>query len=143
MATILKFAPIGDIVRAPSEFRKIRDEFGLSVLQAAEALSVSAATLENWERNGCASITALGLREKYTFCASRGSSFQGENVLFGGYPMRFGRQVLQMSVDEMGAKAGYSKAAWLKIEGNARKLPDEKVELIENLVRARMAALCC
>lgn len=142
MATILRFTRAED-ASSGNRSRDARREFGLSLAQAAKALGVSAATVENWERMDNPRVSTDRLTEAYgNFCHAANRDL-GNNLLFGSYPLRLARQLLQISPEDMAEQFGYSKAAWLKLEANARPLPDSKILEIEDRVRSKLAQICC
>lgn len=142
MATILRFAsPAGG--QAGEHLRDVRREFAFTLAQAAAALGVSASTVENWERTGSDRITVAAMRRAYSIFAEDSNWASGNNLVFGCYPIRLARQLLELSVAEMAVEFGYTKSAWLKIEANARCLSKDRIAEIENRVRTRLAAVCC
>jgi DNA-binding XRE family transcriptional regulator len=142
MATILRFTRAEDPYPG-KKLRNTRREFGLSLAQAAKALGVSAATIENWERSGNPRLSTDDVSKSYSNFGHAADRDVGNNLLFGSYPLRLARQLLQVSPDEMATQFGYSKAAWLKLEANARPLPDTKLFEIEERIRSKLAQICC
>jgi transcriptional regulator with XRE-family HTH domain len=126
-----------------SDFRTLRRQFGLSPTQVAEALDVSPATVEAWERglNSPPDIRSARTRVD-AFAQADPSGQQGKNLLFGHYPLRLARELLSLSVDEMASRFGFSKSHWTKVEANFRTLPPETLKEIETFVRARLAEVC-
>lgn len=125
------------------DFKSLRRQFGLTPMQVAEALAVSTATIEAWER-GLNSPPDIGTATDKigAFAKSGPSRQQGKNLLFGHYPLRLGRELLSLSIEEMATQFGYSKSSWTKIEANFRPLPADKLERIESFVRTKLAEIC-
>ena len=143
MATILRFEVRGDS-QLGKGLRDIRKQFGLSLAQAASAADVSPATIENWERSGGSSISPEQLSERYAaYCARSSLSRGGNNLVFGCYPLRLARQLLEVDVEELAREFGYSSSSWLKLEANVRTLPSAKIAALEEKLRQKLAQVCC
>lgn len=138
MAQVLLFQPETEVGHSLSP-KEIRKEYGLSLLEAAIALGLSASALEGMERAPLTSEESL--RRKYElFCGTRSSS--GKNLIFGHYPLRVAREILQLTVDEMAARFGYTGNSWRRIEANARPLSADTIRAIERQVRERFSTIC-
>lgn len=142
MSTVLKFQARPKCQSRENEFRDLRKSFGLSILQAAQALEVSASTLENWEQLRSFKLTIAAIESSYQRYSNNLVPGSGKNVLFGSYPLRLARMLLRLDVEQIASEFGYTEAAWLKIESNARILTEDKIEVIEDRLRAQMADLC-
>lgn len=142
MSTVLKFQARPTCQPNKNEFRDLRKSFDLSILQASQALEVSASTLENWEQLNSFKLAIAAVESSYQRYANSLMPGSGKNVLFGSYPLRLARMLLRLDVKQIAAEFGYTEAAWLKIESNARILADDKIEIIEDRLRAQMADLC-
>lgn len=126
-----------------ADFKRLRQEYELSMTQIAKAMEVSTATIEAWERGLNSPPDVRELEEKVAkFARSFPTRQQGRNLLFGCYPLRLARELLSYDIEKMAARFGYSKSSWTKIEANFRALSPEKLEEIEVFVRARLAEVC-
>jgi DNA-binding transcriptional regulator YiaG len=139
--------------------RQLREQgFGLSKVEAAAALGKSASTLENWEllvaRYEKASATdkksislsvvmerpeASKLLEAYVKKKKRPTA---DNLLFGVYPLRVGREILEKTLDQIAAKYGYKPDTWKKMEANIRPLDKKILGQIEDEMRDHLAKRC-
>ena len=141
MATILAFRATSP-ARSSCPIREVRKELGMTLVQAAKAFGVSAGTIENWERDPSSGPDAGQTYDRLqAFLAEHGED-AGKNIILGCYPLRFARDLLGKSVEEMAKDVGYTRAAWLRIEGNARILPQEKLRYVESKIRSHLTELC-
>lgn len=126
------------------DFRSLRKELGLTRTQAAIAMGTSPATIENWERGdspGPNEVTATNALQ--TFLRENGDDAGiGKNLLFGHYPLRLARELLEIPVEEIAKRYGYKKSAWQSFEGNRRPLKPGVLEKIEEDVRQYFGELC-
>ena len=134
MATVLEFPAL----------RQVRKHAKLSLTQGASALGVAPSTLDAWERGNNSQVdvaTAAAAYQQYKVDTEsvRGA---GKNMLFGCFPMRVARDILELEVGEIAAEFGYSPSFWSKIEANARCASPEIIEELERRVSARMSRLC-
>lgn len=138
MSTILKL-PVQDL-----SLRRARHENGLSLTQAASALSVSTSTLDSWECGAKTTICARAADAAYGKYRvdTENTQHRGKNVLFGCFPMRIARDLLECDVEEIAAEVGLSLPYWRKIEANARVAPPHVIETLEGRIRAKMASVC-
>jgi transcriptional regulator with XRE-family HTH domain len=142
MATILRFTTRAE-ADVGAQFREARREYGLSLSQAAAALGVSPATVENWEKLGTDKLRPGDAKAAYGVATQEATAAGGNNVIFGCYPLRLARQLLQLDLDQIAAEFGYTRNAWLKLEANARFLPREKLLDLEQRIRTKLASVCC
>ena len=141
---------MADVAGAPKirDFKEIRRDFGLSRAEAAVALGVSRASIENWERKPCtkhddAMITAKFQKFVLEHPADEsGKRVAGRNLLFGRYPLRMAREVLELTTEAIAAKYGYSASAWKKFEGNGRPLNSAVMSQLEADVRDAFLSSC-
>jgi len=138
MATVLTF-PLQD-----SGLRKSRQAQGLSLTQAAGALGIAPATLDSWEHGNKAQIDAEVAAKAYSEYAADTEAVRnaGKNLLFGAFPMRVARDILELDIKEIAAEFGYAQSYWAKIEANARCARPEVIDELEQRIAARMSALC-
>jgi transcriptional regulator with XRE-family HTH domain len=125
-------------------FRPARQKYGLTLTQAASALGITPSVLDAWERGGDAQIDpamAAAAFEKYAE-NTEALRTSGKNLLFGCFPMRVARDLLQLEIKQIAAEFGYSPSYWSKIEANARAAPPEIIEQIESRIRDTMGELC-
>jgi transcriptional regulator with XRE-family HTH domain len=122
--------------------RALRRKYKLSLSQASFATDLSPASIENWERSPAPSPTLDHLEDLFRNYVEAKDDQSDRNLLFGCYPLRFARQLLDITPEEMGQRLGYTKATWLKFESNARLLSDDKLELVQKAVQTKMASLC-
>lgn len=141
MAEVLSIQPgrNDDVQLGP---REIRNEYGLSLLEAASALGISAAAVEELERGRTEPLGGEALRRKYELFIGTTDAGVGKNLIFGSYPLRVARELLEISLDEMAAKFGYTANSWKRIEANARPLSPELLRNIEKEVRDKLATVC-
>lgn len=141
-----KIIKLSDSKNAPQTrtFKEIRTDFGLSRAQAALALDVSRASIDNWERKPCTNLDDVKITANFqTFAAKHGDD-EGlvRNLIFGRYPLRMAREILELKVAEVADKYGYSESAWKKFEANGRPLKAEIMQELERDVRAAFISCC-
>lgn len=126
------------------DFRTLRTELGLTRAQAAIAMGASPATIENWERNpdsGPNEVTATNKMQ--TFIRENGDDATvGKNLLFGHYPLRLARELLEVSIEDIANQYGYKKSAWQRFEGNSRPLNKDILLKVESDVQFYFGELC-
>lgn len=134
MATILQLP----------EFRRVRRSFQLTLTQAAGALGVTPSVLDSWERGVTAPIEVSEAAEAYETYVENTESLRtaGKNMLFGCFPMRVAREILQLDLKQISHEFGYSASYWSKIEANARVAPHEVIRELEARIKDTMADLC-
>lgn len=145
-----KLINLADSKGAPEvrSFKDIRADFGLTRAEAAIAMGVSRASIENWERKPCtthddAQITTKF--QKFVIEHPRGEDGNrqiGRNLIFGRYPLRMAREILGLSVDKIAAQYGYSESAWKKFEGNGRPINEDVLKTLEADVRDAFLSSC-
>lgn len=128
--------------RGEPGLRQIRQEYGLSVTQAAAALRVPAVTVERWE-----AIPGVGpgeefLRYQFEEFNRTHDHTSSTNFLFGVYPLRLARELLCLSIDEISSRHNYSKSAWQKFESNDRLLDRSVLKSIEDEVSRCFIEAC-
>lgn len=123
------------------DLRGIRNEYGLSLLQAAIALRISASALEDLERSGDPKMGGEEIRRRYELFVGTNAP-EGKNLIFGHYPLRMAREILGVSVEEIAAANGYTANTWKRIEANARPLRRDILQKIECQVRDKFKAVC-
>lgn len=121
---------------------RIRREYGLSLLQGAKALAVSASTLERMESTKDISLGEEDLRRKFEVFVVTSGGDAGKNLLFRTYPLRLARELLKLSIPQMAARYGYAPSSWKKIEANARLIDTDRLRQIEHDVRDEFAQTC-
>lgn len=138
MATVLKF-PLQDL-----SLRQARQAHKLSLTQAASALGVSPSTLDSWERGNKSQIDAQKADDLYaTYIQNTKEARRiGKNVLFGCFPLRVARDILEQDINDMASEFGVSASYWTKFEANARCAPAPVIEELERRISARMSTLC-
>lgn len=141
-----KLIKLSDGKNAPiaRSFKEIRADFTLSRAQAAVALGVSRASIENWERKPCTRHDDATITEKFQkFVIEHGKNDEvGRNLIFGRYPLRMAREILELKVGEIADKYGYSESAWKKFEGNGRPLKAKIIQAVEHDVRDTFLSCC-
>lgn len=141
MAEIYTFE-LGGCSNELRSIRELRKEMGLSLSQAAAAMGVSAATIENWEANpGMGPGPDIVTDKLQSFIRENGTD-AGKNLVFGHYPLRVARELLGMSVAEIAKAYGFSPSAWQKLESNGRALSKERLSVIEEDVRNHFERIC-
>jgi transcriptional regulator with XRE-family HTH domain len=125
-----------------SQINAIRREYGLSLLQGATALNISASELERLEgdKSYAPNIEEFACKFENFIMTSGGTA--GNNLLFRTYPMRVAREILNLSVSQIAKRYGYTAESWKKIEANARPIDLAKIKLIENDVRDQFSSVC-
>ncbi len=139
MAEIIQLAPNA---RSGASIRDIRNEYGLSVVQAAKALETSPSTIEAWEAHPDMGPQEKTARAKIANFVLEHGRDGGKNLLFGAYPLRLAREILGLSIKEMASAHGYTVPAWQKIEAHARILARDKILEIEDCVRDHFVSVC-
>jgi len=141
-----KLIYLSDSKNAPKTrtFKEIRADFTLNRAQAAVALGVSRASIENWERKPCTRHDDATITEKFQkFVLEHGEDEEiGRNLIFGRYPLRMARELLELKVGKIAEKYGYSESAWKKFEGNGRPLKAETMLALERDVRDAFLSCC-
>lgn len=135
MATILDF-PSTDFVLAGQNLRTARTNSRLSLAQAATALGISPTTLDSWEQGRKPQLTDETAKARYADFRKDTNNCRntGNNLLFGVFPIRIAREILDFSVEEMAKELGYSVSSWSKMESNARLVPKDKITELERRV---------
>ena len=125
-------------------FQDIRAEFNLSRTQAAEALGMSRASIDNWERKSYTARNEVELKEKFQayLDETNGDPKRGRNLIFNRFPLRMAREIMELTVAQMAEKYGYSESAWKKFEGNGRPLSAEVKTALEKDVRTKFMESC-
>ncbi len=130
--------------------RALRDDYGLTITQAAKALETSPSTIELWEAHAhtpqpCPT-TVIPDRERARIRLERYVRDHGiaanKNLIFGVYPLRIARDILGLSVEKIASEYGYKPSTWQKLEANIRTLDREKLSQIEQRVREHFSAAC-
>lgn len=137
MATVLDFPALPPL-------RHVRKCAQLSLTQGASALGIAPSTLDAWERENSPQIDVEAAAVAYAKYKIDTASMRGagKNMLFGCFPMRVARDILELEVGEIAAEFGYSPSFWTKIEANARCAPPDVIKELEQRVSARMSQLC-
>ena len=143
MAEVLLFPGI-DQVELGKSLRNVREQAELSLVQAAVALEISPVTLDAWEQGRKPQSDPTTVASKYKAYRDNTNYCQrnGNNLIFGVFPLRVARDVLGLSVEELAASVGYSQSSWTKIEANARILPNDKLFEIEGRLMAVWDSAC-
>jgi transcriptional regulator with XRE-family HTH domain len=121
--------------------RALRKNAGLNLLQAAEALGTSASAIEKMEGQVTAIRTAEEIETSYRLFLEKSSDADSKNLIFGLYPLRIGRELLQLSLEEMARKYNYTPNTWRRIESKARPLSVTVIAKIEDEVRAKLRTI--
>lgn len=140
MAQVLSLAAERKARRQP-DARNARIEYGLTILEAAKALDLSASAIEELERSDEPRFSLVEIRRKYELFLGTGGA-GGKNLIFGHYPLRMAREVLGLSLEDMAGAFGYTANSWKRIEAHARPLQRETLERIERQVREKFSAIC-
>jgi len=142
MSNVIAMKKLGAPVNAGS-LRHARNEFGLTLTQAADAMGVSAATIEKWEQGIHPSPKSSQIESKYQEYAVTSCDKAGKNLLFGMYPLRMARQLLDdIPIEILASEYGYKKSAWLKFEANARSIDDKILRKLEARMRSHFSEVC-
>ncbi len=124
--------------------RRARLELAISLVEAADVLGISASTLEREEAKPNTSLNYNDVVRKYEFYVASvdGRRERRGNLIFGSLPLKVARHILDLSIEQMAHRQGYSLGHWKKIETNFRPISDEKVKSIEKEVKAEFENLC-
>lgn len=143
MAELLKF-PASNPVVLGAQLRRKREAAELTLAQAATALGISPITLDGWEQGRKPQITPHDAEQLFQKFRSDTNACRkaGNNLLFGVFPVRIAREILQLSLEGMAREVGYSVSSWSKMEANARIVPKDKMEQIEARVADAWSAAC-
>ena len=128
----------------PSEWslKTCRHEYGLSVIQAAEALDVSATTYERMEQGRIQPPTQAMAETRFDIFIDNFGISGSQNFVLGVYPLRRAREILGLSAEDCARQFGYSLASWRKFEANARKLAPGDLAELEQILRKHVADGC-
>lgn len=141
-----KLIKLSDSKNAPvtRTFKEIRADYNLSRAQAAIAMGVSRASIENWERKPCTNIDDVAISAKFLKYSKEQDITQkvGRNLIFDRYPLRMAREILELKAGDIAHKYGYSESAWKKFEGNGRPLNVNTMRKLENDVRVAFLSCC-
>ena len=126
-----------------SVVRGMREEYGLSIIQAAAALGTTSSNIEIWEANPSMGPGKNFLRTQFEGFVRENGAKAVSNMLFGVYPLKLAREILGVGIEDIASEfGGYSKSAWQKFESNDRML-DRKILLqIEDKVRKHFSDAC-
>lgn len=124
--------------------KRIRLEFALPLVEAATVLGISASTLEREEAKTDASLNYNDVARKYELhvASADGKQKRRGNLIFGSLPLKVARHILDLSIEQMARRQGYSLGHWKKIETNFRSISDERIRGIEQEVKAEFENLC-
>ena len=126
-----------------SKIKKLRDEYGLTVIQAAAALGTKSSNIELWEANSDLGPGEDYLRSRFENFVRENGASSVSNMLFSVYPLKLAREILGLSIEDIAHEYGdYSKSAWQKFESNDRILGREILLQIEDKVRAHFSNAC-
>jgi transcriptional regulator with XRE-family HTH domain len=126
------------------QLRRKREEARLTLAQAATALGISPITLDGWEQGRKPQISPEDAECAYVQFRRDTNNCRkaGNNLLFGVFPVRIARDILDLSLEEMASELGYSASSWSKMEANARIVPADKIAAIETKVAEAWNAAC-
>ena len=143
MADVLEF-PQADLVNWGKALRNVREEFHLTLAQAAAALEISPITLDTWEQGRKPQLPVETVESRYRLYRKNTNNCRktGNNLIFGIFPIRIAREILGYTVKEMASEFRYSESSWTKMEANARLVPAEKINEIEGRVSAVWDSVC-
>lgn len=143
MSELLEF-PVVDSVTIGRQLRRRRESAGLTMAQAAISLGISPITLDGWEQGRKPQISPEDADLSFTKFRSDTNACRraGNNILFGVFPIRIARDILQLSLEDMANEFGYSSSSWSKMEANARIVPKDKLKQIETQVAEAWSAAC-
>jgi transcriptional regulator with XRE-family HTH domain len=126
------------------ELQRLRNEDGIHQRQLAAQLNVSVETINRWEKSDVVPISALKLDEALTYIRLHDLKFEmGRNLCFGRFPLRYARDVLNLTQAEMAMRHGYSLSMWRKIESHERSVPPSVLASIENEIRSIVVGTAC
>jgi hypothetical protein len=126
-----------------SVVRAMREDYGLSIIQAAAALTTTSNNIEIWEANPAMGPGENFLRTQFENFVRENGARAVSNMLFSVYPLKLAREILGVGIEDIAYEfGGYSKSAWQKFESNDRML-DRKILLqIEDKVRKHFSDAC-
>lgn len=127
----------------PEVFRDYRKQERLTITQAAYALGVSTSAIEAWERGVNPAPSIDTVKEAFeAFSINYEKKTFKKNLLFGSYPLRLARELVEMDIASISAKFKVTPSSWAKFESNVRPLPESMLVEVEDFVRERLAAVC-
>ncbi|HEU0098703.1 MAG TPA: helix-turn-helix domain-containing protein [Allosphingosinicella sp.] len=143
MADLIQFDPANPVLLG-RKLRGKREEARLTLAQAATALGISPITLDGWEQGRKPQISADDAERAYDRFRRDTNNCRkaGNNLIFGVFPVRIARDILELSLEEMAQELGYSASSWSKMEANARIVPADKIAQIETRVSEAWNAAC-
>jgi transcriptional regulator with XRE-family HTH domain len=126
-----------------SKVKQLREEYDLTVIQAAAALGTNSGNIELWESDIELGPGENFLRSRFEDFVRKNSASSVSNMLFSVYPLKLAREILDLTIEDIAQEYGdYSKSAWQKFESNDRVL-DRKILLrIEDKVRTHFSNAC-
>lgn len=126
-----------------SVVRAMREEYGLSIIQAAAALGTTCSNVEIWEANSQIGPGEDFLRSQFEDFVRENGDKPVSNMLFSVYPLKLAREILGVGIEEIAFEFGsYSKSAWQKFESNDRILDRVILLRIEDKVRKHFSNAC-
>lgn len=125
-----------------TEFKELRNQYGLTVIQAAVALATTTHNVETWEANPNMGPSDAVVRQNFAEYQRLNFGRIDSNMLFAAYPLRVARDMLDLTLGEIAADFGYSAAAWQKFESNQRLLDRKKLRVLEARVRTHFVDTC-
>lgn len=143
MGEVVKL-PFTDLVGWGKALRRAREDAGLTLNQAAAAMEISPITLDGWEQGRKPQVQVAvavakfqRFREDTDFCWKTGN-----NLVFGVFPLRVVKELLEYSLEDTAKLFGYSKSSWAKMEANSRLVHPDVMTQIEDRVSAVWDAAC-
>jgi DNA-binding XRE family transcriptional regulator len=122
--------------------KKCRNSYGMSILQAAKALDVSTATYERMEQGVTAPPSRVWVETQFAIFIDENGQTGDENLLFGTFPLRIARDLLDISCADLASMYGYKESTWKRFESNGRHLDKDTVTNIENSIKAKLKQTC-
>ncbi len=121
---------------------KLRARFNLSVRQAAIALCVSEAEVEQWERSSSLVPQVAELESAYAEYDRLVVNNSDKTFLFGFYPASFAREDFGPELPRIARKFGYGSVTWLEREIEDGTLRPEVRKDIEQIVSKSFSQMC-
>ena len=134
--------PVGSSNRIAWSLSDCRKEYGLSLIQAAQALDVSPTHYERMEQGKAAPPQAEWAKMQFEIFLDQNGEDDATNLMFGTFPLRMARQLTGLSLPAIASHFGYSAATWKRFESNGRILDREKLKAVEAMVKDRLGEVC-
>jgi DNA-binding XRE family transcriptional regulator len=124
-------------VRSRGAVEELRNEFGLSRAQMADAIDVAPATIEAWE-SGRRRLTRDVAEIRNQLVRRTESLPDSQNLVFRRYRFSLAKELLDLTLAECAAQFGVSINYWTECEKNRRRIDPLLLSRIEETIREQL-----